>query len=204
MLPVAQVLKACRSRLPLLVSLHTTPLFLLQVHWRDGMHRGPAVLLLLEVLARRVLTHHITCSKSSTSERSSAAGQLLTTLHDTASECGWMGVLFDASLLQPQQLQPRVIALAASLHKLYRSKGKSSQLHLMHATAEAARHIILDLNKTGGALHDWPSLCTHVLPALLQWYCLPCTAAQEHAQLLARGVQSFSLLLLLLPGSGFA
>jgi hypothetical protein len=57
--------------------------------------------------------------------------------------------LFAAALLHPQ-LQPCVIASAASLHKLYGSKGKSSQLHLMHATAEAARHIILDLNRKGG------------------------------------------------------
>jgi hypothetical protein len=86
-----------------------------------------------------------------TSKISSGAERLLSTIDQIMSEYyGFPDNLFAGVAAQPQQLQPRVMALVASLHKLSRSPHPGlGPLGVLHAPAAAARRTITVLYEAG-------------------------------------------------------
>jgi hypothetical protein len=127
------------------------------VNWAGGLAgKAASVMLLLEVLARRVLPHHVSCNETTgqghmRSKISSGAERLLSTIDHIMSEYyGFPDALFAAVAAQPQQLLPRVMALVASLHKLSRGPHPGlGPLGVMHAPAVAARRTITVLYEAG-------------------------------------------------------
>lgn len=119
-----------------------------------------SVLLLLELLTRRVLSHHINCSSisnSSGSTSSSAAPRLHQALHTLLSGPktdykrlyqGTLPILMSSVLRRPQ-LQPGLFALLASLHKQSRQQSMRSQLRVAEAALCMAEQAVDTLSDAG-------------------------------------------------------
>jgi hypothetical protein len=111
-------------------------------------------MLLLEVLVRRVLSHHITCSNStsgsttsSSSQRSSSGVRLwqqllrfLSGVKPNEPHC-FLAVLMSVPANHPE-LQPGLLGLLVSLQKLSRQQGTGTQLEVADAAAKYAKSVI--------------------------------------------------------------
>jgi hypothetical protein len=121
-------------------------------------------MLLLEVLARNVLSHHITCdhstgssststSSTSSSQRSSSGVRLWQQLLQFLSEVthkgghGFLAALMSVPANHPE-LQPGLLALLASLHRLSR-QGIGTQLSVADAAATHAKSVIHKFSDLG-------------------------------------------------------
>jgi hypothetical protein len=144
-------------------------------------------MLLLEVLARRVLSHHIICdentgsstSSSSSSQRSSSGARLwqqllqcLSGVQPNDSHC-LLAALMSVPANHPELL-PGLLALLASLHKLSRQQSIGSQLSVAEAAATYAKSVIHKFSDLGiPSLVDLATLRAMVAPwvVIIGLYC---------------------------------
>jgi hypothetical protein len=182
-----------------MILLHLPLLLLLQLSADCLAPRAGSVMLLLEVLMRRVLSLHIICSNStgvsssssnssiiggftssssSSSSSTSNSGGSSDSLHSSAAATLWHGLLgaltgrqgpggvhvegllqaMSTAAIDQPQLQPGLLALLASLHKLSRQLSMGTHTIVGEAAAPCA-HTAIDMLSDAG-VPGMVDLCT--------------------------------------------